>query len=82
MILDYQSTSLSITKQQQREAAGPALAIISTLLHILLVLLHVVLLVLSISGVEHRLVVLITSRNEIWVTILNASSQAFYVVRK
>ncbi|OAX40020.1 hypothetical protein K503DRAFT_768992 [Rhizopogon vinicolor AM-OR11-026] len=76
--LDHQSTSLSITKQQQESARQSVLTILSVFLHTLLVLLHLVLLVLSISGVEHRLVVLITSGNEIWETILSASSQAFY----
>ncbi|OJA14650.1 hypothetical protein AZE42_02668 [Rhizopogon vesiculosus] len=77
--LDHQSTSLSVTKQQQQESARQSvLTILSTLLHTLLVLFHLVLLALSISGVEHRLVVLITYGNEIWETILSASSQAFY----
>lgn len=76
---DHRSTSSAVTKQRQ-ESGRPVLAILCTLLHIILVLLHVAILVLSISGIEHRLVVQLTSDNEIWVTILSASSQAFYVI--
>lgn len=70
----------SVAIKQRQESGRPVLAIICTLLHILLVVFHVIILVLNISGIEHRLVVAMTSGNEIWVTILSASSQAFYVV--
>ncbi|KAG1721885.1 hypothetical protein EDB19DRAFT_1770549 [Suillus lakei] len=66
--------------KQQQEPGRPVLAILCTFLHFILVLLHVVTLVLDISGIEHRLVVQMTSGNEIWVTILSASSQAFYAI--
>ncbi|KAG0696628.1 hypothetical protein DFH29DRAFT_950278 [Suillus ampliporus] len=77
--LDHQLASSPVIKQRQ-EAVRPALAILCTLLHTILVLLHIVILALSLSGIEHRLVVPMTSRNEIWVTILSASSQAFYAI--
>lgn len=47
-------------------------------MHGFLVLLHLVLLALSISAVEHRLV---TSENGAWMSVLGASTQAFYAVR-
>ncbi|KAG1896825.1 uncharacterized protein F5891DRAFT_1052361 [Suillus fuscotomentosus] len=76
---DHQLTSSTVIKQWQK-SGRPVLAILCTLLHIILVLLHVVILVLNISGIEHRLVVPLTSGNEIWVTILSTSSQAFYAI--
>ncbi|KAG2047613.1 hypothetical protein BDR06DRAFT_976594 [Suillus hirtellus] len=76
---DHQLTSSTVIKQWQK-SGKPVLAILCTLLHIILVLLHVVILVLNISGIEHRLVVPLTSGNEIWVTILSTSSQAFYAI--
>lgn len=76
---DHQLTSSTVIKQWQ-DSGRPVLAILCTLFHIILVLLHVVILVLNISGIEHRLVVPLTSGNEIWVTILSTSSQAFYAI--
>lgn len=64
----------------QQESRRPMLALICTLLHIIFVLFHVFILALNISGIEHHLVVPLTSGNEIWVTILSTSSQAFYVI--
>ncbi|KAG1896824.1 uncharacterized protein F5891DRAFT_1192717 [Suillus fuscotomentosus] len=46
-------------------------------MHGFLVLLHLVLLALSISAVEHRLV---TSENGAWMSVLGASTQAFYAL--
>ncbi|KAG2337389.1 hypothetical protein BDR05DRAFT_1005092 [Suillus weaverae] len=78
---DHQlDSSSAVIKQRQESGKKPVLAILCTLLHIILALLHVVIFVLNISGIEHRLVVPITSGNEIWVTILSVSSQAFYVI--
>ncbi|KAG1729351.1 uncharacterized protein EDB91DRAFT_814894 [Suillus paluster] len=77
--LDHQPAPSPVIKQRE-ESVRPPLAILCALLHITLVLLHVVILALNISGIEHRLVVPITSGNEIWVTILSASSQAFYAI--
>lgn len=76
---DHKLASSTVSKQRQ-ESGRPVLPIICTLLHITLVLLHVFILVLNISGIEHHLVVPLTSGNEIWVTILSTSSQAFYVI--
>lgn len=76
---DHQLASSVVSKQRQ-ESGRPLLAILCTLLHIILVLLHVVILALNISGIEHRLVVQLTSGNEIWVSILSASSQTFYMI--
>lgn len=50
---------------------------ICVFLHIFLVLLHLVLLALSVSDIEHRLV---TSESDVWMTMLSASTQAFYAV--
>ncbi|KAG1843192.1 hypothetical protein F4604DRAFT_1824867 [Suillus subluteus] len=78
---DHQLASSVVIKQRQESGRpGRVLAILCTLLHIILVLLHVAILVLSISSIEHLLVLQLTSGNEIWVTILSASSQAFYVI--
>lgn len=76
---DHQLTSSAVAGQRQK-SGRPVLAILCTLLHLVLVLFHVVILALKISGIEHRLVVSMTTGNEIWVTILSASSQAFYVI--
>ncbi|KAG2123224.1 hypothetical protein DEU56DRAFT_63720 [Suillus clintonianus] len=76
----YHQLASSPAIKQRQKSGRPVLAIICTLLHIILVLLHVIILALDISGIEHRLVVPITSGNETWVTTLSASSQAFYAI--
>ncbi|OAX40019.1 hypothetical protein K503DRAFT_768991 [Rhizopogon vinicolor AM-OR11-026] len=59
------------------KATKPVSSFICVFLHIFLVLLHIILLALHISGVEHRLT---TSESGEWMTVLNASTQAFYAL--
>lgn len=68
----------SLSTQKLHKSTKSVSAFLCVFMHGFLVLLHLVLLALSISAVEHRLV---TSENGAWMSVLGASTQAFYAVR-
>jgi hypothetical protein len=72
------SRSLSPSIDKSNKAIKPVSSFLCVFLHIFLVLLHLILLALHVSGVEHRLT---TSESGEWMTVLSASTQAFYAVR-